>query len=161
MKIDSLKKDNSINSILSRISKLESQIYPVGSVYISLVNTNPTTLFGGTWTQLKDKFLLSVGDIYKTVNETGGSASHSHKYYVSQIKSKMVLVEARAVNYDSKEMQKTTTISSNLAYNTNSQLGSGNAWNYNDAQEDRSEGTTESISNMPPYLTVYMWKRVS
>lgn len=161
MNIDSLKKDNSINSILNRISKLESQIYPVGSVYISLNNTNPKTLFGGTWEQIKDKFLLSIGDTYKTVNSTGGSSSHNHKYYVSQMKSKMVLSDARAVNYDSKEMQKTTTIRSGLAWNTNSQLGSGSAWNYSDGQEDRSEGITSTTSNMPPYLTVYMWKRVS
>ena len=30
----------------------------------------------GTWTQLKDRFLLGVGDTYKTVNSTGGEATH-------------------------------------------------------------------------------------
>lgn len=42
---------------------------------MSMNNTNPGTLFGGTWTQLKDKFLLGVGDTYKTVNITGGNST--------------------------------------------------------------------------------------
>lgn len=37
-----------------------SKIYPVGSIYISVNSTNPTTLFGGAWIQLKDRFLLGV-----------------------------------------------------------------------------------------------------
>lgn len=52
-----------------------NKVYPIGSVYISINNTNPSTLFGGTWTQLKDRFLLGVGDTYKTVNTTGGNST--------------------------------------------------------------------------------------
>lgn len=51
-------------------------IYPIGSIYISVSSTNPGTLFSGTtWSQLKDRFLLGLGDIYKTVNDTGGSST--------------------------------------------------------------------------------------
>ena len=35
-------------------------IYPVGSIYMSVNSTNPQILFGGTWSQLKDRFLLGV-----------------------------------------------------------------------------------------------------
>ncbi len=160
MKIDSLKKDSSISSILNRISKLESQIYPVGSVYISLVNTNPSILFGGTWEQLKDRFLLGVGDTY-TQGQTGGTETHSHHYKVASIISKMVAADARAVEYSTDTIKGRTLVQSNKDYNTNSQLGSGGAWNYADANYYVSEGKTQTISNMPPYLTVYMWKRVS
>ena len=62
-------------------------VYPVGSIYWSSNNTNPGTLFGGTWTQIKDKFILAAGDSY-TNGATGGAAtvtltvsnmpSHSH-----------------------------------------------------------------------------------
>ena len=37
-------------------------IYPVGSIYMSTNSTNPSTLFGGTWKQIKDRFLLACGD---------------------------------------------------------------------------------------------------
>lgn len=52
-------------------------VYPVGSIYMSVNSTNPGTLFGGTWTQLKDTFLLAAGDTY-AANATGGAASASY-----------------------------------------------------------------------------------
>lgn len=52
-------------------------IYPVGAIYMSVVSTSPATLFGGTWEQLKDRFLLGAGDTY-TAGNTGGAASQSY-----------------------------------------------------------------------------------
>ena len=49
-------------------------IYPVGSIYMSVNSTSPASLFGGTWEQIKDTFLLSAGDTY-TAGATGGSAT--------------------------------------------------------------------------------------
>jgi hypothetical protein len=46
----------------------------VGAIYKSTVATSPATLFGGTWEQIKDSFLLSAGDTY-TAGDTGGSAT--------------------------------------------------------------------------------------
>ena len=64
-------------------------VYPVGSIYWSSNNTNPATLFGGTWTQIKDRFILAAGDSYSN-GATGGAAtvtltvnnmpSHSHSF---------------------------------------------------------------------------------
>lgn len=45
--------------------------FPVGSIYISTISTNPSTYFGGKWEQIKDRFLLSAGNTYKAGN-TGG-----------------------------------------------------------------------------------------
>ena len=50
-------------------------VYPVGSLYWSSKSTNPSTLFGGTWVQIKDRFVLACGDTYKTVGATGGASS--------------------------------------------------------------------------------------
>ena len=52
------------------------QIYPVGSLYFSVNNTNPGTLFGGTWERIEDKFLLCAGSTYAP-GTTGGAASHT------------------------------------------------------------------------------------
>jgi len=32
-------------------------IYPIGSVYTSTANTNPSTLFGGTWQEIQQQTL--------------------------------------------------------------------------------------------------------
>lgn len=69
--------------------KLMLKAHPVGSLYWSSKPTNPAKLFGGTWTQIKDKFILACGDTY-SVNATGGNAnttlavnnlpSHTHSF---------------------------------------------------------------------------------
>lgn len=51
-------------------------IYPVGSIYMSVNSTSPATLFGGTWEQIQDTFLLASGSTY-SAGSTGGEASHA------------------------------------------------------------------------------------
>lgn len=49
-------------------------VYPVGSLYWSKKSTDPATLFGGTWTRIKDKFILAAGDSYAQ-GATGGAST--------------------------------------------------------------------------------------
>lgn len=66
------KNTSDTNSVFYKLMKL---IYPVGSLYWSSKSTNPASLFGGTWVQIKDRFVLACGDTYKTVGATGGASS--------------------------------------------------------------------------------------
>lgn len=52
-------------------------MYPVGSIYLSVNNVNPGTIFGGTWEQIQDRFLLAAGSTYAG-GATGGASSHTH-----------------------------------------------------------------------------------
>ena len=81
---------NAINYLINK-AKTEAilEAHPVGSLYWSSQNTNPGSLFGGTWTQIKDKFILAAGDTYSN-GATGGAAtftlttanlpSHTHSF---------------------------------------------------------------------------------
>lgn len=60
-----------VNEIVQAIHNKE---HPIGSLYWSSSPTNPSTLFGGTWTQVKDKFIMAAGDTYQA-GTSGGSAS--------------------------------------------------------------------------------------
>ena len=51
-----------------------NNIYPIGSVYISVTSSNPSELFGGTWERIQDTFLLAAGNTY-TAGSTGGAAN--------------------------------------------------------------------------------------
>ena len=51
-------------------------IYPVGSIYMSVSSTSPATLFGGTWVQLEDRFLIGASSTY-TAGGTGGASTHT------------------------------------------------------------------------------------
>lgn len=115
------------------------QSYPVGSIYLSLLSTKPGSLFGGTWEQIKDVFLLAAGNTY-AASSTGGSAN-------------AVVVEHKH------------TFATLVA----SQLGSGYSFpatanNYSEIRQSADTYTTGvdgTGKNMPPYLTVYMWRRVA
>ena len=58
-------------------SQIVNLIYPVGALYLSLNSTNPSILFGGTWVQIEDAFLVAGGQTYGP-GTTGGSATHVH-----------------------------------------------------------------------------------
>ena len=58
------------------INVVLDKVYPVGSIYISVNNTSPSTLFGGTWERIQEKFLLSAGNTH-TAGTTGGEFTHT------------------------------------------------------------------------------------
>lgn len=65
------------------ISNILLQAHLIGSYYWSDSPTNPATLFGGTWTQIKDKFVIAVGDSHvagKTYGSNTKNLSHIHNY---------------------------------------------------------------------------------
>ncbi len=67
------------DQLLEALTKLKAEAalaaHPVGSLYWTSVNENPATTFGGgTWEQIKDKFILAAGDTYSQ-GATGGSAT--------------------------------------------------------------------------------------
>ena len=61
----------------TKLDGLFNLIYPVGSIYMSVNNTNPSTLFGGTWTAWgSGKVPVGVDTSqtpFNTVEKTGGS----------------------------------------------------------------------------------------
>lgn len=82
------------DQLLEALNKLKAEAalaaHPVGSLYWTSSTENPATTFGGgTWVQIKDKFILSAGDTYSN-GGTGGSAtvtltsdqipSHKHSF---------------------------------------------------------------------------------
>ena len=81
--IDRLKRSLGLNCFPAQNNSLELNgssifdlIYPIGSIYLSVNNVNPGTIFGGTWEQIKDRFLLSAGETYSS-GSIGGEANHT------------------------------------------------------------------------------------
>ena len=62
-----------LTSALNRIETLGQLYYPVGSIYMSVNNVDPSVLFGGTWQKIEDRMLLGSGTKY-TLGNTGGNA---------------------------------------------------------------------------------------
>ena len=69
-------------------SQLIDLFYPVGSIYTSMNSTNPSNIFGGTWTQITDQFLYcssSSGNTRGSSNlTTSNLPAHTHKFTGTQ-----------------------------------------------------------------------------
>ena len=68
---------NDIDTSVAITQQIFNLIYPIGSYYIFSDSTNPSTKFGGTWEQIKDKMIMAAGSSY-AAGATGGSATHAH-----------------------------------------------------------------------------------
>ena len=163
-----------IENLKSRIEELEEttlnmsilKAYPVGSIYMSANGTNPGELFGGEWEQLKDRFLLGAGDTY-TAGSTGGSTTHQHKYgfqYGGYYSSTSIESNANAGLLDYFDASSfSITGGGNLVASYTAQINN-NATTSNkniSMEHHRIIANTSATSTLPPYITVYMWKRTA
>lgn len=117
-------------------------VYPVGAVYISMNNTDPGTLFGGTWTKVEGKFLLGTSTTYPAGSE-GGEETHT-------------LTVAEMPNHNHNFA---ITGGSNTASKSGILEWQSNVKYQNWGTEYRGGG--EAHNNMPPYLAVNMWYRTA
>lgn len=149
------------------LEEIKLSLYPVGSIYMSINATSPETLFGGTWEQLKDKFLLGAGDTY-TAGNTGGEASHT-----------LTIDELPSHDHNLRMYLFSGTKNNGTKYGLAVNAGDGQpggnglgdwwtSYEWENSSDTRIKGTHiektgDGIAhnNMPPYLTVYMWKRTA
>lgn len=136
-------------------------VYPIGSIYMNVNSTNPGTLFGGTWEQIQGKFLLGMSSSYPAGSQ-GGEASHtlttaempSHGHNPANEPGYFGFITNSKKAFEVGDM--------------GVQSGSGRYYPYASAAFDISRnsltGTTgggNSHNNMPPYLSIYIWKRTA
>lgn len=144
-------------------------VYPVGSIYMSINSTNPSTLFGGQWEQLKDKFLLGCGDIYQN-GTTGGEASHvlttsempSHNHSASTNSTGGHRHTFKGWWTTKGDGSATYACVARTQQNDAVEYGSfATAGEHSHTVTVNNTGDGQAHNNMPPYLSIYMWKRIS
>lgn len=149
--------------------------HPVGSYYWSSDSTNPSELFGGTWEQIKDRFVLAAGDTYEA-EASGGAATvtltteqipaHTHNSIqltgafslrtMGSSGATISISSSGIVNRNNITVNEFSKISQESKTDTTIQQVEINA-----SHEHTKVGNGKSHENMPPYITAYCWKRIA
>lgn len=139
-----------------QIYGLFSSVWPVGSIYISTSETNPSEYFGGTWVSWgSGKVPIGVDALdedYSEAEKTGGAKtvnlSHRHVQSVGVDGDNVYLKRNNAGDSIVKNVDRT------LASHTSHATATGRF-----GYTDNAGSTTQSI--VQPYITCYMWKRTA
>lgn len=121
------------------------RIYPVGSLYLTVSDADPAALFGGTWQQLQDVFLLAAGQTYP-LGSTGGEAQHA-----------LTVEELPGHSHLSHGVRVTTSENGYVA------MRSAGMSDQNPDNSSRTDltGGDQPHNNLPPYLAVNVWQRTA
>ena len=121
-----------------------NMIYPIGSIYMSVNDVEPSMLFGGGWERIEDRFLLACGPNF-SAGTIGGEVTHTLTI------DEMPRHEHKAFRTGGTAWTFTTSWS---------QTGK-NTWDGMAGNQMTVAGGNQAHNNMPPYLAVYIWKRIS
>ena len=155
------KNDFNVNGTLKiNNTNIFDLIYPVGSFYISAKSTNPAILFGGTWEQIQGRFLLGRSSSYP-VGSMGGEATHT--LTESEMPSHKGHLSSGIVDNAPYEKGNYKGFLNSNVMTAYSDIGRG--WNVYAGNEmhpaSEAVGGGQAHNNMPPYLSVYIWKRTA
>ena len=117
--------------------------YPVGAIYLSVTEVDPSSLFGGTWERIGGRFLLGADTTY-AAGSTGGEAAHT-----------LTIDEMPKHNHDVDNLNASGNATPFMTVQAQNKKGFGGN------VQTMYAGGGRAHNNLPPYLAVYMWKRVS
>lgn len=160
------------------IANLLDRTYPVGSIYMSVNSTEPSTLFGGTWERLKGRFLIGAGaNTEANTNGEYGDLGRGDPNFAGgetggQYYHQLTIDEMPEHHHDTNDY---TLVVNKNAVQVKSVMGAKpitgeeytniipniKATKNEDGNATGDAGTGKEHSNMPPYLAVFMWKRTA
>ncbi len=171
--------------VIARLSALEAkvpdEIYPVGSIYIGVNNTNPGTLFGGTWVSFgTGRTLVGIDTSqteFNTIEKTGGNKTKSYTPAGTVGNTTLTVDQIPSHSHTaSNNINKQFSTFNNDNVDTGSGVGFTTVNRYYYAQPvsitigstgggkshtHSFTGTAANIDVVQPYITVYMWKRTA
>lgn len=147
-------------------------VYPVGSIYLSVNDTNPSTLFGGTWeTFATGRCLVGVDTEQTEFNipeKVGGAKAHS--LTVDELPAHAHTIASSGAHKHtytgfiqcSASSASTYTAIAHKRYTADG-AATPPSMNSTGAHTHTVNETGSSLehNNLQPYITCYMWKRVS
>lgn len=148
--------------------QLLNLVYPIGSIYMSTNNVSPQSFLGGSWENWgSGRTLVGVDSSdsdFSTAEKTGGEKTHTltksempnHHHNSVYGKSGMWNISAGLVKVSDTLQYETASTSSSCYVVTKTQAILGAVTCSTD-----DTGGDAAHNNLQPYITCYMWKRIS
>ena len=140
---------------------------------MSVNSTNPSTLFGGEWEQIEDRFLLACGTKHSN-GSTGGSedavvvkhnhTQNGHTHGTTSGRNFIAVGDGDNWSYTSAIKIATGTSGTAYYYPHSTKNTDGITEPQNTASTtatNKENGVDGTGKNMPPYLAVYCWVRIA
>ena len=163
------------------IQKFANAVYPVGSIYMSVNNTNPSTHFGGTWVAWGSGRVpvgINTSDSnFNTVEKTGGASTvtlttaqmpaHTHTFTGSSATTNSTGAHTHNVGRDTDGGSGSSRYTVHSAGVSGAQGTSPTSSTGAHTHTVTAKGTNANTggggahSNLQPYITCYMWKRTA
>jgi len=144
------------------------KIYPVGSIYMSTVSTNPATLFGfGTWEAMPAGRVLlaqgksSWGTTYNA-GSTGGEATH--QLTVGELPQHTHTASTNTTGshaHTYRTFYGTTGYGPDGSSDREKTINTGSSGNHTHTVTINNTGSNQAHNNLQPYIAVYIWKRTA
>lgn len=181
---------NNVNADANGDVNIINKVYPVGSIYMSVVNNSPANFIGGTWVALNEGRVLIGANSTYTVGKTGGEFTHkitvaelpAHNHSASTASAgahthtastnstgdhthNYTCFKTAEVVYNAGGGSHIRNVGSTLA--TTSAGAHSHTVNIASANAHthtvtvNNTGSGSAMNNMQPYLAVYMWKRTA
>lgn len=132
--------------------------HPVGSYYWSSDDTDPSELFGGTWTQIKDRFVYALGDT-GDAGDTGGSET------VTLTKANLPSINGSFTMHGGGSATNINSVSGDFTTDYNNTKykdgGTENTGANSVGNVKLVLGSNTPHNNMPPYIKAYCWRRTA
>lgn len=137
-------------AVKKAIAEAKLAAWPIGSIYMSVNSTSPANLFGGTWERISDTFLFAASSSYPA-GSTGGEFAHT-------------LTQSELPNYSLSVTNGSNVIRSKTGSTADAYVPTqSSGWGIPNWESKTvtvaSGGSGAAHDNMPPYLSVWIWKR--
>ena len=176
---------------ITSLATVADLIYPVGSIYMNVNNLDPATIFGGTWEEIQGKFLLGRSSGHAAGTSGGAETvtltvaqmpahthtgpSHTHTTPNHTHTATCASAGAHTHTVPRKKVAATGTAKYAAQSGATENTGSAGAHTHTITIASGGGGTTgaagtgntgsagsgQAVNIMPPFLSVYMWKRTA